>query len=79
MGGFCEKIVSPDTSYQTKSSTTGQSPKFSGIVQPRVFSSMFVHCFHHILLTMCPIDPILFPICSSPYCSVLALGFELGI
>jgi hypothetical protein len=30
------------------------------IVRPRVFNPMFVNSFRHILLTGCPIDPILF-------------------
>jgi hypothetical protein len=53
---------------------------------------MFVYCFGHILLTVCPINLIFsaafvtsrgsflrcWLVCSSPSCRVLALGFELG-
>jgi hypothetical protein len=76
----------PETPSQIMSDPTEQCPTES-------FRPIFVHCFGYILLTGCPINPIFsvefitskesflhcWLVCSSPSCSVLALGFELGI
>jgi hypothetical protein len=71
---------------------TGHIWSKAGHVYRGVSAATFVHCFGHILLTGCLIDPIFFDafitlkgsflccwlVCSSLSCRVLALGFELG-
>jgi hypothetical protein len=43
----------------------GQSSKFPDIVWPYPgYCPTFVHCFGHSLISRCPIDPILFSLCS---------------
>jgi hypothetical protein len=50
---FWEEKPAPETSYRTLSENLGQC-------LTEIFSLTFIHGFGHILLTGCPIDPILF-------------------